>query len=72
MKFGLHTVTFWFGVIMVTVVTALAIAIACTNIMSDRLYGAKRIGFIFLLLAYAAYRGYRIYQVRKQTKNEEE
>jgi hypothetical protein len=71
MKLGLHTVTLWFGVVMVLLVTTGALAIAFTDVMSDRLYGAKRIGFVILLLAYAVYRSFRIYQVLKYSKNEE-
>lgn len=71
MKLGLHSVTLWFGIIMVLMVTAGAGVIAFTNVMSDRLYGPKRIGFVILLLAYAVYRSFRIYQVMKYTKNEE-
>lgn len=71
MKTGLQSVTLWFGVVMVIMVTAGAVVIAFTDVMSDRLFGAKRIGFIVLLLAYAVYRGFRIYQVMKYNKNEE-
>ncbi|MGZ3919191.1 MAG: hypothetical protein ACXVNM_11345 [Bacteroidia bacterium] len=71
MKLGLHIVTLWFGVVMVLMVIAGALAIAFTDVMSDRLYGAKRIGFVILLLAYAVYRSFRIYQVMKYSKNEE-
>jgi hypothetical protein len=71
MKFGLHSITLWFGMIMVLAVVAGAMAIAFTDVMSDRLYGAKRTGFIFLLLAYAIYRSFRIYQILKQRKHEE-
>lgn len=72
MKIGLNFVSFWFGIIMVLVVTTGAIAIAFTDFMSDRLYGTKRIVFIFLLLGYAVYRSFRIYQIMKANKHEEE
>lgn len=70
MKIGLNFVSFWFGIIMVLVVTAGAIAVAFTDFMNDRLYGTKRVVFIFLLLGYAVYRGFRIYQIMKANKDE--
>jgi hypothetical protein len=71
MKPLLNTVSLWFGIVMVLVVTAWAIALASSDFMSDMLYGKKRVAFIFVLLAYALYRCFRIYQVRKQVKHEE-
>lgn len=71
MKLGLNSITLWFGMIMVLVVIAGAFAIAFTDFMSDRLFGAKRTGFIILLLAYAIYRSFRIYLLIKQRKHEE-
>lgn len=67
----LNIVSLWFGIIMITLVTAGAIAIAFTDFMSERLYGTKRVVFVILLLAYAVYRGFRIYQLMKYSKNEE-
>ncbi len=71
MKIGQLTITNWFGIIMILIVTSGAIAIAFTDVMSDRLFGAKRIAFVFVLLAYAVYRGFRIYLTMKQVKNDE-
>lgn len=68
MKPGLNIVSLWFGVIMVTLVTAGAVAITFTDFMSDRLYGTKRIMFVIMLLAYAVYRSFRIYQLMKYTE----
>jgi hypothetical protein len=70
MRSGLNIVSLWFGIIMITLVTAGAIAIAFTDFMSDRLYGTKRVVFVIMLLAYVVYRGFRIYQVMKYSKNE--
>ena len=70
MKLGLHTVTNWFGIIMILIVTCGAVAIAFTDFMSDRLYGTKRVVFIFILLAYALYRGIRLYQTIKYSNDE--
>jgi len=68
MKLGLHTVSLWFGMLMVFVVTAGAVAIIFTDFLSERLYGNKRIFFVVMLLAYAVYRSYRIYQVIKKSR----
>ena len=70
MKPGLNTLTNWFGIVMILIVISGAIAIAFTDIMSDRLYGTKRVVFIFILLAYAVYRGFRIYQTMKYRRDE--
>jgi len=70
MQPGLNIVSLWFGVIMVTLVVSGAVAIAFTDFMSDRLYGTKRVVFVFILLGYAVYRSFRIYQVYQQNKNE--
>jgi amino acid permease len=70
MKLGLQTISIWFGVMMVALVVVGAFAITFTNFMEDRLFGAKRIAFIFVLLAYAIYRIFRITQIRKQLRNE--
>lgn len=58
-------ISFWFGLVMILVVTGLALAVMFTDILDDRLYGNKRIFFVVLLLAYAVYRAYRLYQVKK-------
>lgn len=71
MKSLLSSVSVSFGVIMIIVVIGGAIAFAFTDVMIDRLYGNKRIGFICVLLAYGVYRGFRVYQVLKQNKNAE-
>jgi hypothetical protein len=60
-----------FGVIMILVVTSGAIAIMCTDFLSDRLYGNKRTIFVVVLISYAVYRGFRLYQYFKERKNEE-
>jgi hypothetical protein len=70
MQSGLNIVSLWFGVIMITIVVSGAVAITFTDFMSDRLYGTKRVFFVILLLGYAVYRGFRIYQIYKQNKNE--
>jgi len=56
--------------IMILLVVAGAIAFAFTNFMDDRLFGPKRIFFVVLLLAYAAYRIFRLRQLLKQHNNE--
>ncbi len=71
MKLGLHTISFWFSSIMILLVVSGAIAITFTDFMSDRLFGTKRIVFIFILLGYAVYRGFRMYQTMKYSKDEE-
>jgi hypothetical protein len=65
-----NIVSLWFGIIMISVVTIWAAALIVTDFMSDMLYGNKRIFFIVVLLAYAAYRGFRIYQFTQQAKHE--
>ena len=72
MKPGLNIVSVWFGIVMVVLVTTGAIALAFTDFMEDRLYGNKRILFIFLLLFYAVYRGYRLYSFFKRPRHEDE
>ena len=68
MKPGLNTVSAWFGIIMILLVTAGAGAFALTDFMDDKLYGNKRIFFVLLLLAYAVYRGFRLKQLLNQQK----
>jgi len=71
MKLGLNTLSIWFGMIMIIVVVGSAFMFAFTDVMSDRLFGAKRTGFIVMLFAYAVYRGFRLYQSLKQVRHEE-
>lgn len=72
MKLGLNTLSIWFGMIMIVVVVAGAFTFSFTDVMSYRLFGAKRTGFIIMLFAYAVYRGFRLYQSLKQVKHEEQ
>jgi hypothetical protein len=67
----MQMISFWFGGVMVVVVVALAIGILSTDMLSDRLYGNKRIFFVILLLAYAVYRSYRMYRVMKDSRRNE-
>lgn len=71
MKNGINMITLWFSVFMVVVVIAGAIAFTFTDFMGDRLYGTKRIVLTVVFLAYAVFRGIRIYQVFKSGKNED-
>ncbi|MEO6304975.1 MAG: hypothetical protein ABIP51_17570 [Bacteroidia bacterium] len=72
MKPILNSVTVWSGAFMIIIVLAGAIAFAFTDLMSDKLYGGKRTGFIIMLFAYAIYRGFRLYQtVKYKSRNEE-
>jgi len=71
MKPIFNSLSIWFGLIMIVVVTSGAIAFAFTDFMNDRLYGTKRIIFIFILFAYAVYRGFRMYQAIKYRKDGE-
>ncbi len=71
MKLGLNSISNWFGMVMILVVLAAAIAVSFTDFMIDRLYGTKRFFFVILMLAYAIYRSVRIYQTIKQNRNEE-
>ena len=70
MKFGLNTLSIWFGMIMILVVLAGAITFSLTDVMSDRLFGPKRIGFIIMLFVYSVYRSFRLYQSLKQIRHE--
>ncbi|MBK9285740.1 MAG: hypothetical protein IPM51_15695 [Sphingobacteriaceae bacterium] len=56
-------ISLWFGAIMVLLVISGAIAIVFTDFLSERLYGNKRTIFVFILLAYAVYRSFRIYLI---------
>ncbi|WP_317899161.1 hypothetical protein [Aurantibacillus circumpalustris] len=68
MKLGLNFIAVWFGIIMIIVVLGGAIAIAFTDVFSDRLFGLKRVFFVFMLIAYAVYRGFRLYHLLNQRK----
>lgn len=70
MKLGLNTLSFWFGAVMVVAVTVLAGTLLLTDAMLDRLSGSRRSFFIVLMLAYALYRGYRLFSVYKQHKQD--
>lgn len=71
MKQGFNIITIWFSIIMVALVLAGAIAFIFTDFISDRVYGSKRTIMIFVFLAYAAYRGIRIYQFFASRKQDE-
>jgi hypothetical protein len=72
MKSAAQMVSVWFGAIMILVVVAGAIAFSFTDFMDDRLYGTKRIGFVFLLLAYGVYRGFRLNAALKASRTNHE
>lgn len=61
----------WFGSIMILLVLSGAFAFTFTNFMDDRLFGARRTLFIFILVAYAIYRIFRLFQTLKQNRHEE-
>jgi hypothetical protein len=71
MKPGMPPLSVWFGAIMVLVVLSGALAFTFTDLMSDTLFGSKRILFIVILFAYAIYRSFRLYQVFKQQRYED-
>jgi hypothetical protein len=71
MKPILNQVSLIFGVLMIVLVISGAIAIIFTDFLSERLYGNKRTIFAIILVAYAIYRGFRMYQVFKERKDEE-
>ena len=64
-------ISLWFGIIMVLVVITGALVFVFTDFYSDRLYGSKRTIFIVVLFSYALYRGWRIYALLKEKKDEE-
>ena len=68
MKIGLNFVSLWFGLLMMVIVFAGVVAFTFTDFMNDRLFGTRRTVFVFILLAYGIYRGFRIYQVVKAAK----
>jgi hypothetical protein len=55
---------------MVLIVIAGAIAFTFTDFMIDRVYGNKRIILTVVFLAYATFRGVRIYQIFKANQND--
>jgi len=71
MKLGLNSISIWAGMIMILLVTSGAFAFAFTDFMDDKLFGPKRIFFVFLLLAYAIYRIFRLRQLLRQHKQNE-
>jgi hypothetical protein len=67
MRKGLHHyISVWLGSVMLVVVLTLAVLLVFTDMWNDRMYGGKRIFMIVLLLAYAVYRGFRIYRLAKE------
>jgi hypothetical protein len=70
MKNVRDVVSLWFGVFMVILVLAGAIAFMFTDFMEDRLHGNKRIVLTVIFLGYAVFRGIRIYQVLKANRND--
>lgn len=72
MKLGLNFIAVWFGIIMIIAVLGGAIAIAFTDALSDRLYGLKRTFFVLMLIAYAVYRGFRLYHLLNQKRQRDE
>ena len=71
MKLGLNNLSVWFGIMMILIVVTGAVAVSFTDFMSDRLFGTKRIFFVVLLIAYAIYRGFRLYAFFKDSRNED-
>lgn len=69
MKNSMNYISLWFSVMLVLVVIAGAVAFTFTDFMEDRVYGTKRVVLTLVFLAYAIYRGIRIYQVVKANKN---
>jgi hypothetical protein len=70
MKNGINMVTLWFSILMVLIVIAGAIAFTFTDFMIDRVYGNKRMILTVVFLAYAVFRGIRIYQIFKANRND--
>ena len=69
MRNNINFVTLWFSAAMVIIVIAGAIAFTFTDFMSDKVYGTKRLVLTLVFLAYAVYRGIRIYQEIKSRNN---
>lgn len=72
MKLGLNTISIWFGGFVALIAFCMAIAFIFTDFMIDNMYGTKRIAFSCVLLLYTVYRGFRIYQTIKYSKNNED
>lgn len=70
MKNGLNMINVWISALMVLIVIAGAFVFTFTDFMSDRLYGSKRVTLSVVFLAYALFRGFRIYQILKSKKDE--
>jgi hypothetical protein len=70
MKNNLNFLSLWFGIVMVLIVVAGALAFTFTDFMEDRLYGNKRVFMIVIFFGYAIYRGIRVYQTIKAKQNE--
>jgi hypothetical protein len=62
-------IAIWFSAVMILVVTCGAFVFAFTDVMIDRLYGNKRIGFVFVLAAYSLYRAFRLKQILKRKED---
>lgn len=71
MKNMSNMIVVWFSIVMVLIVVAGAVAFTFTDFMSDRLYGTKRVVLTIVFLAYAVFRGIRIYQVFKANSNDQ-
>ena len=56
----------WLSAFMIMIVTCMAILFAFTDVMSDKLYGNKRVIFIFILAAYSFYRAFRLRLILKR------
>jgi hypothetical protein len=62
-------VTIWFSAVMIVLVTCGAFLFAFTDVMSDRLYGNKRIVLIFVFAAYSLYRAFRLKMLLKRKED---
>ena len=60
MKSMSSMISLWSGALIILILIAGTISLIFTDFMEDRIYGNKRIFFIFLLLSYAAYRAWRL------------
>ena len=54
---------------MVVLVVGLAAAVLFTDLLDDRLYGAKRTGFVILMISYAIYRVFRLRQLLRRVED---
>ena len=73
MKFGIRFAYIWFSTIIILfIVIGAAIAFTFTDFMDDKLFGTRRVVFIFILVAYGIYRSFRLYQLLKNARNEKE